>query len=351
MLPRRVLPVARVTAPGAMVSFTTAMTHPTSDPRPFEPAFRAEMGRLARLDRLTELAGAQRGLFTREQALVCGFSSSALSRHLNSRRWRLILPHTYQFAAVPPSWDQHVMAVHLWTGRSGVAVGQTAAELHGLEGVRSPLIEVACTGHRRSRVGIIVRRQCLDDHDIVEIGSIPVTTAIRTLLTLAADASSWEMDMALDSALRTGKTTLDALYERLDELGGRGRRGVARLRIKLAERGGEVSAPESLLERLAKRLVARHFPVPAIQHHVWHEGVPIARLDLAFPELKIGIEVDGYNGHSGLVAFRRDRDRSGLLASLGWLVLPFTWDDIRTRRGLVVERIARAIELRRAHAS
>ena len=48
------------------------------------------------------------------------------------------------------------------------------------------------------------------------------------------------------------------------------------------------------------------------------------RLDLAYPELKLGIEYDGFDYHLPRSVFDSDRDRGNELEIAGWLVLHFT---------------------------
>ena len=51
-------------------------------------------------------------------------------------------------------------------------------------------------------------------------------------------------------------------------------------------------------------------------------------IDVAFPQLRIAIELDGYAFHSGAAAFRKDLRRSNRLMADGWTVRRFTWDDV-----------------------
>jgi very-short-patch-repair endonuclease len=69
----------------------------------------------------------------------------------------------------------------------------------------------------------------------------------------------------------------------------------------------------------------------------------IGRVDFARPELRFAIEVDGYEFHSSLSAFNRDRARQNELVAAGWTVLRFTWDDIIHRPEVVVAAIRRVL--------
>ena len=71
----------------------------------------------------------------------------------------------------------------------------------------------------------------------------------------------------------------------------------------------------------------------SVQHEVWHAGRFIARVDAALAELRLAIEVDGFEHHSSPDAFQRDRTRQNRLVALGWTVLRFTWDGRREAPG------------------
>lgn len=102
-------------------------------------------------------------------------------------------------------------------------------------------------------------------------------------------------------------------------------RGVrqARRALELSDQRAE-SPPESRV-RLALVLAGLR-PVP--QHDVHHQGRWIARVDLAFPEVRLAVEYDGRAVHERLDVFVRDRQRQNDLVAAGWTVLRFTAADL-----------------------
>lgn len=77
----------------------------------------------------------------------------------------------------------------------------------------------------------------------------------------------------------------------------------------------------------------RHgLPEPVRQHRVALPSGRVARIDLAYPEIRLGIEADGRIWHSGKADFERDRTRANVLAASGWTVLRFGWADVRDGR-------------------
>jgi hypothetical protein len=112
----------------------------------------------------------------------------------------------------------------------------------------------------------------------------------------------------------------------------------ARTVLELADPRAE-SPPESRV-RLAL-VLAGLAPVP--QYDVRHHGRWIARVDLAFPELKIAIEYDGRAVHEREDVFARDRQRQNELVRAGWIVLRFTAADLRWGAAPVVQQVQAAL--------
>jgi very-short-patch-repair endonuclease len=87
-------------------------------------------------------------------------------------------------------------------------------------------------------------------------------------------------------------------------------------------------------------------PRPVAQHVVAIPGSPDIRVDFAYPELRIAIEIDSVRWHSGLRAIHRDNRRQNMLAARGWLVLRFEWDDVVHHPKWVAKQILAAIQTR-----
>jgi hypothetical protein len=88
------------------------------------------------------------------------------------------------------------------------------------------------------------------------------------------------------------------------------------LRAILDERSRR-SVPERVVETRFLRLVKEAgLPLPTPQLKVFDGGRFLARVDFAYPEAKVAIEVDGYRYHSGYAAWNHDRQRrNGLIAA------------------------------------
>jgi very-short-patch-repair endonuclease len=78
------------------------------------------------------------------------------------------------------------------------------------------------------------------------------------------------------------------------------------------------------------------------QHPVW-DGTKWRRFDLAWPEVRLAVEVDGWETHGTREAFQDDRERDAVMVALRWRVLRFTWNDVVNRPGYVLAIIRRAL--------
>lgn len=90
--------------------------------------------------------------------------------------------------------------------------------------------------------------------------------------------------------------------------------------------------------------VKRRWPDAQAEHHA---GVPgrAFRIDIALPELRIGIEVDGYSHHAKtLDGFLNDRRRQNQLVLAGWNMLRFPAGDVLKDLPGCIDTIAQLIE-------
>jgi very-short-patch-repair endonuclease len=70
------------------------------------------------------------------------------------------------------------------------------------------------------------------------------------------------------------------------------------------------------------------------------------RVDLLWPDLKLVVEVDGYQSHGTRGAFEHDRRRDARLQAAGFTVMRVTAREIEYRPWAVVAQLAQAIHLR-----
>ena len=106
----------------------------------------------------------------------------------------------------------------------------------------------------------------------------------------------------------------------------RGRRGVRNAHRALALVDGGAESPRETWLRLL--LIKAGLPRPQTQIRVLDDyGQIVARLDMGWPELKIGVEYDGDHHWTDRQQLARDIRRTELLREMGWEVIRVTAED------------------------
>jgi hypothetical protein len=152
-----------------------------------------------------------------------------------------------------------------------------------------------------------------------------------TLFDLAGIVGRTTLDLAIGTAVRRGLTSRDDLDAIARRLGKRGRKGTTMFRDVLIPHLSDPVQTESEAEQLVLRSLTAHgLPAPIAQHVIRRaDGAFVARVDFAYPELKIAIEYDSYAHHLGTEAHDRDAARRNALLRLEWIPLTATGADLR----------------------
>ena len=115
------------------------------------------------------------------------------------------------------------------------------------------------------------------------------------------------------------------------------RPGVGRLRAIVEDRTAGIPSEE--LEREFLRLIRRfRLPKPVRQRPQGRY-----RIDFAYPDAMLAIEVDGWSSHGTPAALANDLRRQNKLVLSGWTVLRFTWKQLVESPDEVVATIRTAL--------
>jgi len=274
--------------------------------------------------RLARLARRQLGMVTSSQARAAGLSRHQIARRLASGLWVSRREGVYRWGGAPETYEQTVLEAVLAAGDRVVASHATAAHLWGLGPRPSRGIDLLGPRGASLRLRGVVAHTSSDLGPVARAKGVPVTSAARTLVDLSGGLTPDRVGELVDHAARRGLLTVRELEQVASRLGrGRGR-GLTIIREALALRVPGSGPGDSELEKRALRfLAAAGLPLPVQLHRVVIEGEPF-EIDLAYPEARIAIEMDGFDAHQGRRAFDRDRFKTRRLATAGWLVLPFT---------------------------
>jgi hypothetical protein len=259
-------------------------------------------------------------------------------------RYQPLYPGVFVPRGVEPSAVQRAEAAWLWSKRRGVVAGQSAAAMLGAKwidgGQPAELIHV----NRKSPEGLVVREETLIEGETIQVGAIQVTSAARTAFELGRHTvrrvrAVQRLD-ALASATGVEVADVEALAARHP-----GVRGLTRLRAALALVDGGAESPQETVARLA--LVDAGLPAPRTQFTVRGDyGEFIARLDMAYDEVKVGIEYDGPQHWTDPAVRQSDIDKQFELTRLGWVIIRVSHELLRHRRATYVARVEHVLRER-----
>jgi hypothetical protein len=175
-----------------------------------------------------------------------------------------------------------------------------------------------------------------------------VTDVARTILDIGRVVGDRRLARTIEGARRAGQTDWSRLIATLARHARRGRPGVARLRRVIAANAHREEITDSDLELLViALLVEAGLPEPVLHHRIFNGDRFVAEVDLAYPELRIAIELDG-KVHLQPEVWERDLPRQNDLVLLGWTVLRFTWNRSTNRPASVVAEVRAARDVARA---
>ena len=189
------------------------------------------------------------------------------------------------------------------------------------------------------------------------VSGASVVDPISALFTCAAELTVAETVVILDALLTDADNypdlapgrplaTIEQIAEQFQAWGRFPGSATVRRAIPLARE--KVESPKETETRLL--ITDAGFAEPMIQYKVWDRGRFIARVDLAYPELKIAIEYEGDGHRSDPRQWRTDIRRQRELEDRGWIVIRLTQEDLEGRgesKGeSVIARLRRAIASR-----
>lgn len=317
--------VPRVTSQSAQRSAISAVPCAVARLTGVGAARRHALGMASADDCCVTLAARQHGCVSRAQAIRCGLSADAVGRRCRSRRWARLLPGVYSVRGAPQTPEQRQLAAYLWAGEGAALSHGTAAWCWRFPDATPGIPEISHGGNRRGRSDVVVHRVSLDDGDATMLDGVRVTTPARTLVDLAARLRSGAFDAAFHYCLHRRLTTVRAV----EAIAARraGRPGAAIVRDALDAYSGGRPAGSPLEARVARLLRHSGLPAPRRQHPV-RAGERVRRLDFAWPQHLVALEVDGYRWHSSRGAWESDRARTSELRRAGWTVVTATHDDV-----------------------
>jgi very-short-patch-repair endonuclease len=276
---------------------------------------------------IRELVSSRGGLATRQQLLE-RLPVSVLDGHVGRRQLVRVFPRVYRLW---DSADDDVTALRaalIHAGPQSALSHTTALAVWGVRDLDRPLhLTVDERIRRAGAPGLIVHRRKTFDPESAQCvlrQGLRVTRLPRAVidswpLLTTTERRPFLLDLA-NRGLVTARQLDDALLER-PNVGGR---AMLRLTIDLIADG-----VRSELEAHGGLNVFRHRSLPRSvgQYRVQLPDKTVW-LDRAWPEVKLAVELDGAQHHTSPEDRQRDLERDRHMATLGWVVLRFTFADV-----------------------
>jgi hypothetical protein len=297
---------------------------------------------------IQQIAKPQHGVISWRQLQDLRVTRSQIKRRVRSGEWVRELPGVWRLSWSEPTWMQRVWGASLWGGTEALISHRAAARLWELDGVKFEAIELTVAHRLRTEVQWLSphQRDAMPREMRRMRNGVPVTSPARTLVDLAGVVDEETLEQALEHALRRRIVSVPAIRRALGLFPARGRAGTGRV-ARLLE--SDIWHPEtqSELERQALGLFRRfRLPRPQCQYDVIEENRRLAVVDFAWPRVKVIVEAEGFQFHSGREAWESDIARYNALAVHGWTVLRLTHSDLQGGAEAFASSVGRAIAAR-----
>lgn len=295
---------------------------------------------------VTDLATRQHGLIARHQALAMGMTVGQIQQCLTSGRWQPFMPGVYRVRGAPLTWHTKLLGACLSTG--GVASHRSSAVLNDVHDFRLGMPEVSVVRHRgRARTDIRVHEsKDLGLISPVRIAGIPTTPTTRLAVDLGAVVPFERYEAAMHDLIARKKLRWEDAMGALFQHSKQGRNGCGPLRALLDEQYGRDIAESVLERRFIGHFTRLSIPPPVAQHNIFDGTEFIARVDFAYPDKKIAIELDSRRFHLNPDGFENDKRKRNRLKLMGWFVHEVTWKMLLHRPHVVFAQIEQAYRSR-----
>jgi very-short-patch-repair endonuclease len=232
------------------------------------------------------------------------------------------------------------IAAACWAVPNSWASGSTAAEYWGIRRIPRGRLELSTHSNRTPRMsGIRIRRTNFPDVEFFHpVSGGAVSTPRQTLFEIAFETDDRTLLSAYEDCLNKGLITQASMREFGSKVVKMGRPGSTRFKRVILGRPDDLpvamSHPELILAVALEKEDGR-----------WERqvGIPIPggsriRIDVARPEIRLGVEVDGSH-HETEIGVRSDKNRDLAAARVGWQILRISTGDVETDLKSVVRQI------------
>lgn len=290
--------------------------------------------------RLVELAASRHNAFHTNEAVEIGITADRLRRARTRGELTELRPKVWAIAGGPSTPHQQLRAATL--ALTGSAAGNRSAAWLHLWVPAAPTVPQLWAGARsRGRLSnASLRRSAKVDaaQHVIDVEGISCLNKAATLCTLGASSDRRLVEQCLDSFLRTESATW--LDETLSQLWTPYAEGPRVLASVMKDPSRVSGVTDSWMERVVAQLVATPWMPPVVlQQPVAVDGRTF-RLDIAVPELMLGVEAHSRAFHWGPGKEDADNVRDLAVSGAGWQLIYVTWSQLQDPEGFVASLAA-----------
>jgi len=283
----------------------------------------------------------------RQLEQLLGFSHQAVLRAVSAGRLHRVYRGVYAVGHTELSQQGECLAAVLAVGPGALLSYYSAGWLWGLwSGSPAPYeVTAFVPRHHRPPRGVVRHRaRNLSHEDRALVAGIPVTSVARTLLDLAWKLRGDQLRRVLARVEDLGLFDLEAIHAVIER--NRGHPGAKRLRHALAIYERPIWARSEFERRFVDHLVASGLARPATG---WNEvGY---ELDIYWPELGFGVELDTWETHGTRDAFERDHDRDLAFALADIVTIRVSERQFRREPDQIAAKVANLLARRQARST
>jgi hypothetical protein len=295
------------------------------------------------------------GVITTSQLRATGVGRKTTLRMLEAGVLRLVERGIFVAASIPVTLEQRCTVLCAAHPR-GFITGPTAGSLVGLRRMprNAPLhLAVRHGVHLPGAPGVRFRQTtALKDGDRRHRpDGIVIASWVRLAFDLAADLRPLDHLSVLQQLLHEQRVAVDALVAIEKRLGHPARPGSGLFRRNLERLGGSPPNESHPEVELAEALRVRGIPIEHQTRLVRASNGRTARVDLAVPEIRWGVELDIHPEHRTFDGQASDARRTRDLHVLDWQIEPVTELDMADVEALADELSLLYHARRRSHSS
>lgn len=278
---------------------------------------------------VAKFLAAHDGVITTKEAGLCGLSPAQIRGRVKRGEWIRLAHGLMRSASHEFSESAMVRAVVL--AHNGVADSTTAAWWFGMLTDLPVPLTLSCAGKPSVvdwPVEVRVSRRGLRPEWVTQERGLAVTTKPLTALIASVELSNGTT--FLDRMLQVGQVELADLQKAVDSAAGMHGIVEARRLVRIAS-----SNSESEAERLFVRLLQ------AWDVTGWVQQLELGqwRMDFAWPEYRLGVEISGWAFHRDARRHANDLAKANYLEAIEWSELQYDWHMLNDDGAACVQQV------------